>query len=232
MFKSASVHTGGLSFLRGLPIHQAEARSRSAREGQEASTMLRHRGLVPVVAGAVIGTVLTSTMVFRTTQAAFNGTTSSASNSWQTGGAQLSNSSSVSAAFDTATDGTLTGGQSLTRCILITYIGTSAATTGVVLYGTSSSAAGLAGVLNLQIKQGTGTLGAGAACASFSGSSLYNGSLSGFAATSTDYGSGLGSWAPAAGDTQMYQFIVTVPSTTAAQNGSASAVFTWEARAP
>lgn len=194
--------------------------------------MFRYRGLVPVVAGATVGLVLTSTMVFRTTQAAFDGTTSSASNSWHTGGAQLSNSSSATAAFDTATDGTLTGGQSLTRCILVTYTGTSTASTGVVLYGTSSTAAGLAGVLNLQIKQGTGTLGTGATCATFSGSSLYNGSLSGFAAASTDYTNGLGTWTPAAGDTQMYQFIVTVPSTTAAQNGSASAVFTWEAKAP
>jgi hypothetical protein len=191
--------------------------------------MFRDRALVPVVAGVVIGLGFTSALVIRTTQAVFTGTTSTASNSWQTGGAQIGNSSSATAAFDTATDGTLTGGQSLVRCILVTYTGTTTAT-GVKLYGTSGATA-LAGAVTLQIDQGTGTLGTGATCASFTGSSLYSGTLTGFTSTSTGYSTGLGSWTPAANGTQMYKFTVTVPNTTAAHNGSASAVFTWEAQA-
>ncbi|WP_189170321.1 hypothetical protein [Pilimelia anulata] len=180
-------------------------------------------------AGVALGVGLTSLMVVRTTQAVFSGYSSTPSNTWATGGATLSNDATASAVFSQANDGTLAGGQVLSRCIVVTYVG---ATTpaAVRLYATASGA--LNSYLSLVVDQGSGTPGNGS-CTGFSASSagIYSGTVAGFATAANAWGSGVGSWSPTVGATMTYRFTVTVQNHPSAQNATGSATFTWEAQA-
>jgi hypothetical protein len=189
----------------------------------------RSRFLLPV-AGLLLGVTLCSTMIWRTSSALFSGTTSNPTNSWATGNVSLSDDASSTALFNSATDGTLTGGQTLTRCIKVTYTGGVTSGVSVKLYGTATGA--LAPYLNLTVDQGTG--GAFGNCTGFSVTSagIYSGTVSGFATANTNFASGAGSWAPSStGATMTYRFAITVQNTSSAQNLVASGGFTWEAQA-
>jgi hypothetical protein len=171
---------------------------------------------------------LTGAMVLRTTGAVMTGSTSTASSSWQTGGAQVGNDFSGSALFSTATDGMLVGGQTLTKCVVVTYVGTTAAA-GVRLY-VQSVTGSLKDYLNLTIDAGTSTSVTGD-CTGFSGTTIYGPfALGTMAPASNDYATGLDTWAPTAGQKRTYRFTMTVLNVAAAQNSGASGVFTWEAR--
>ena len=67
-----------------------------------------------------------------------------------------------------------------------------------------------------------------------SGSSVYSGTVAGFATAATNFSTGLGTWAPTgtASETRVFQFTYTLdpaaPNTT--QGGTAALGFTWEAQ--
>jgi hypothetical protein len=181
------------------------------------------------VAGVAVGSVLCGTMVWRTSSALFSGTTGNASNSWATGSVSLTDDDSGTALFATGTDGNLTGGQTVTKCIKVTYGGSLTSGIGVKLYGTATG--GLASYLTLTVDQGTG--GAFGNCTGFSVTTagIYSGTLSNFASTATNYSSGVGSWAPSStGATMVYRFTMVVSSSSSAQSTSATGSFTWEAQ--
>lgn len=206
--------------------HRAPRGSR----GSSFSSGSSRRSRLATLVGVVLGLALTATLVVRTTQAVFSGYVSTPANTWSTGGAVISTDATASAVFGQPTDGTLTGGQTLTRCLVITYVGATGPA-AVKLYGTASGA--LAPYLTVTVDQGSGTSGNAGSCTGFtaSTSNIYNGTLSNFAATANSYATGVGSWSAAVGTTMTYRFTVSVQNVAAAQNTSASAVFTWEAQA-
>ena len=188
------------------------------------------RSRIATLLGVLLGLALTSTMVIRTTQSVFNGTTQTSSNSWSTGGATITNDYNATAPFNTATDSTLTGGQQLQKCLVVTYNGATVPA-AVRLYAQSVSGS-LAPYLNLTIDQGTGGTGGGS-CTSFAlgTAAVYSGTLSAFGTASSSYATGVGSWSPATvGAAQTYRFTVTVQNVAGAQNASAQGVFVWEAQ--
>jgi hypothetical protein len=190
--------------------------------------MVRNRARLTMLLGVVLGALLTSALVVRTTEAAFTGYTSTPSNSWASGGAQISNDQTASAIFSQANDGLLTGGQQISRCIVVSYQGQSTPAQ-VKLYGTTSGT--LASALSLVVDQGSGTPGNGS-CTGFAAATGGTGSYTGtVAGLGTDFAHGSGTWAPTLGATMTYRFTITVQNTSAAQNATASAVFTWEAQA-
>jgi hypothetical protein len=192
--------------------------------------MFRSSTRVATVAGVLVGVLLTSTMVVRTTQAVFSGYSSTPSNTWTTGGAVISNDAVGTAVFSLANDGYLNGGQVAEKCIVVTYVGATVPAS-VKLYATASGA--LNTYLNLTVDIGSGGT-TGGSCASFAvgTAAIYSGTVAGFAVAATNFGNGVGVWAPGAiNATRTYRFTVTVQNTPAAQNDNSSAVFTWEAQA-
>ena len=184
--------------------------------------------------GVLLGAALTSTMVVRTTEAVFSNTTATSSNTWNTGGAALTNEAAVTAPFTVGADGTLTGGQSVIKCVSVTYNGATVPAT-VKLYASTVTGA-LAPYLNLTIDQGTGG-GTGGSCTGFAlgTAGVFTGTLggpAGFGTANTQFSSGVGPWSPSViGEKQTYRFTITVQNVAGAQNASASGVFIWEAQA-
>jgi hypothetical protein len=192
--------------------------------------MVFSRGRVTTLLGVLLGLALTSTMVVRTTQAVFNNTTQTSANGWSTGGAAITNDYAATAPFSVAADSTLTGGQTLQKCLVVTYNGTTVPAS-VKLYASSVSGA-LAPYLTLVVDQGTGGAGSGS-CTGFNvgTSGIYSGTLAGFGTAATQFSNGVGSWAPnTIGATQTYRFTITVQNVPGAQNATAAGVFTWEAQ--
>ena len=106
----------------------------------------------------------------------------------------------------------------------------------------SSSIGSLGSHLTLVVTQGTGTVSFGSSCTNFtpdgSGAQIYNGTLSNFAATYSNYASGLSltnasastTWSN--GDSRVYKFQITLPSsdTTGSGLNTGSHSYTWEAQ--
>jgi hypothetical protein len=184
---------------------------------------------LPVLALAVIvGFALTALAVVRASSAAFTATTVNGSDTWNVGTVALTDDDAGVAMFTaTGVKPSSTG----TKCILVTYNGSLAAT--VKLYTQSESTTNAADAsLNLLIEAGTG--GTTSSCAGFAvTSTLYNSTLSSLASSTTNFATGLGTWAPSgSGQTTAYRFTWTfsssAPNTT--QGGSAAVQFTWEAQ--
>ena len=91
---------------------------------------------------------------------------------------------------------------------------------------------GLAGYLDLTVERGSGAAAFGD-CTGFTSAETLTtgGTLAAFAAASTDFASGAGTWAPAAtGESQWYRVVVTLQDDNAAQGLDATVDFTWEAQ--
>ena len=174
-------------------------------------------------ATAPLALLVASLLVWNASSSAFQATTTNGTNSWASGSVAISDDDSGSAMF-TATG--LKPGDTGRKCILVTYGGSLAAS--VKLYAAASG--GLAQYLDLTVEQGTG--GTSGGCGSFAPeSTLFNGTLSGFAAAANNYATGVGNWTPsAAGATKAYRFTYTLRDDNAAQGLAASATFTWEAQ--
>lgn len=183
--------------------------------------------LWPVAAAVVASAALTTTMIGRTSTAMFDSSVQNQNNSWSTGTVTLAANGVASAVFDTATDGTLTGGQAVQKCIQLDYTGTLPAT--VKLYGSVSGTLGP--YLDITVDRGTGS-GANGACTGYSATTgtLYSGTLAGFAVAAPDYANGVGSWSTTNGTSTVYRITATVQNVVGAQGKSATANFTWEAR--
>lgn len=184
-----------------------------------------NRGIVAAVVFAVLVTACgVSIVIMRYSRAAFTGATANSANNWATGSIVLSDDDSGTAMFN-ATN--MTAGQSLVKCIAVTYSGTVTSGVNIRLYGTASGA--LAPYLNLTVEQGTG--GGFSSCTGFTGSQIYSGTVSGFAATYTNFGTGLTGWSPTATpDSRTYRVTVTVQNDNNAQSKTATADYTWEAQ--
>jgi hypothetical protein len=164
-----------------------------------------------------------SVLVMTSSRAAFVDTTDNSSNRFQAGTVELSDDDTGSVLFDVSD---LAPGESRSNCIRVGYTGSLAA--NVRLYGAASGA--LAEFLDLQVQIGTG--GSFGSCGGFSsGSTLFTGTLEDFAASRTDFASGLAGWNGATNPTnRTYRLTVTLQDDNDAQGLSADADFTWEAQ--
>jgi hypothetical protein len=164
-----------------------------------------------------------SVLVMTSSRAAFIDTTDNTSNSFQAGTVVLNDDDGgVSRLFN------LTNmAPSVVRenCIRVDYAGSLAS--NVRLYGASSGSLGQ--YLDVAIDVGTG--GSFDDCTGFSGSNIYSGTLSDFAATRTNFTNGLQGWNGAtSGTNRTYRIRVTLKDDNDAQGLSATADFTWEAQ--
>ncbi|GLY97719.1 hypothetical protein [Actinoplanes sp. NBRC 103695] len=190
--------------------------------------MALNRTRVATLLGVLLGASLTSTMIVRTTQAVFTGSTST-NNTWASGGAEITSDGTGSAVFNSGTDGALVNGQTLTKCIVVTYKGATVPA-AVKLYSSAVAGTGLADYLNVTVDVGSST-SVGGNCAGWALSSTpFTGTLTDFAAMNS-FANGVGSWGPSVVNEKLtYRFTVTVQNVPAAQNKTASATFTWEAQ--
>jgi hypothetical protein len=179
--------------------------------------------LARVVAIAAACLVVSYLIVSRS-HAAFSGTTSNPSSAFASASVALTDDDAGSAMFNASG---MVPGDTATGCIVVTYSGT-ALPVPVHLYGTAGGT-GLAPYLDLDVEIGSG--GAFGSCAGFTpASTLYSGTLSGFASSYTDYASGLATWSPSATpEARTFRFTVTLQDDDLAQGKTASAAFTWEA---
>lgn len=180
--------------------------------------------LAVATATSLLVAAAVSISIMQYSRSAFSSTTANSANSWATGSVVLSDDDTGTAMFSASN---LTAGQSVVKCIAVTYSGTLTSGVNVKLYGTASGA--LAPYLNLTVEQGTG--GGFGSCSGFSGSSIYSGTVSGFATAYTNFGNGLSAFSPSANpETHVYRFTVTVQNDNNAQSKSATADYTWEAQ--
>jgi hypothetical protein len=190
----------------------------------------KEKGLLSLLLIGVLGTVA-GLGVF----GAFSSTTSNPNNEFAAGTVAISDNDSNTAMYNVSNQ---KPGDSVTRCIRVTYTGSLPA--NVRLY-TNSTIGALGPHVNLTVTPGTMPVGtAYPQCTGFTadGGALYTGTLSGFATTHNSYANGLvdfpGSttnWAT--NNTVVYQFTVamsasapdTVQGATTGQH-----TYTWEAQ--
>jgi hypothetical protein len=180
-----------------------------------------------VAAAMVAGLVIAGSLVLGASQAAFTDSTDNGVNNWATGTVVLSDDDSNVAMFNALA---LQPGSTGERCIRVLYTGTLAST--VKLYSASVSGA-LGPYLDMVIEEGD--LGAYASCGGFVAivPAAYNGTLTNLGTTATNFGTGVGTFAPtASGQSKVYRITYTVNATTpdAAQGTVAAATFVWEAQ--
>jgi hypothetical protein len=175
-----------------------------------------------IASGIVVGTASYS---------AFSATTSNPTSNWSAGSVALTDDDNNVALFN-ATG--LKPGSTGQNCITVTSTGSLPST--VKLYGTGAATTNaLSSNITIQILQGTG--GGFGTCTGFTalgtGGTLYNGTLAGFATGSTNFATGLGSWAPTgtASESRVFEFVYTVSPTapSTVMGGTASIGLTWEA---
>jgi signal peptidase len=192
----------------------------------------RRRLLATGVAGFT-GVCLTLTLGWQTSNAAFVGTTSNTTNSFAAGTVTMSdddggNSPSTGTAM-VAITGLNAAAPAASRCITVTYTGDLSAP--VKLYATSLSGTGLGTYLNFTVDVGTG--GSYASCTGFSlGSTLYSGTLAGYASSYTSYAAGLASsWTPTTnGNTKVFRITYSLQNNPAAIGLICGVNMVWEAQ--
>ena len=190
---------------------------------------IRRRALRLNFTAMVLGLLASGAVVLTASQAAFSDTTSNSGNSFSTGNVDLVDDDSGSAAF-TVTN--MVPGQSVTRCIQVTYQGSITDPNAVKLYSGGLTDSGtLASHLNLTVEEGSG--GTFASCTGFTSSaSIVSSTLALFATNNTNYSNGAGTWNPATTpESRSYRISVTLSASApnAQQNQSVTnLVFTWE----
>lgn len=175
---------------------------------------------------------LVSTMVLRTTDAAFSETTANSSNSLTFEDITLVDNDTGSAMF-TVVD--MVPGDTVTRCIRVTYGGD--VDVDVKVYSTGlTDASSVATHLDMTIEEGSDSsaVDGDLACDTFTpdGAAVLTDTLSNFATNNIAHGSGVGAWAPSTGGTKDYRIVITLGSDTpnSAQGAAVTAIeFTWEA---
>ncbi len=178
--------------------------------------------------GALMGVLLCTSMVWRTTSASFSGT-SAAQGSWTAGSVTVTDDDAGQTVFSSAQDGLLAGGQSITRCITVSYLGSLVSGPHIRLHAAASGA--LAEHLDLVVDEGSGSAFGDCAGFAVSTAGLYDGTLAGFATSASSFDTGVGVWAPSVTpQSRSYRFRLTVRNVSAAQNLTATGAFTWEAR--
>lgn len=190
------------------------------------ASLHRRIGLTKM-AGVVLGLGAASGLIWQSSNAALTASTDNGVNSWEAGTVTLVDDDSGSLMFN-ATN--MVPGDSVTHCIEVDYTGSSYDLNPVKLYSSiATDVDTFASHLDVTIEEGSGADFTD--CSSFTGSSLYSGTLANLAATHSDYSNGVSGFTPASGSTaRAYKFVVTLGSDTpnTAQGDSASATFTWE----
>jgi hypothetical protein len=191
--------------------------------------------IVPAAASGLVALVLVSALVVRTSQAAFVDTTSNTGNGFAAGDVNLDDDATT-AMFSVSG---LAPGDTVTRCIRVTYTGSVSSPT-VRLYsggytdvpGPAAGSTGLSTYLSLSVEEGAG--GTSADCSGFTAAStaVSGVTLAGFAAGRTDFATGAGAWEPATSPaSRTYRFTVQLAEATPnAEQGAgvSNAAFVWE----
>jgi hypothetical protein len=197
----------------------------------------KQRWLITILAVAALGSIA-SYGVF----GAFTATTSSSGNEVDTGSVTLGTNAAGSAIFFMPN---AKPGDSVTKCIQVSYTGTINAL--VSLYAGANSVGALGPYVNMTITQGTQATPSFPSCTGFTVQTdsahptgvLYSGTLANFAAIHNTYANGVtadpndGTVGWDAGDTLVYQFQVTLdPSTPASAEGQSTGpvTFDWQAQ--
>jgi hypothetical protein len=190
-----------------------------------------------VAASVTLGVVASGLLVWQASYAAFSATTTNPNNTFAAGTVVLTDDHQPGTALFSAS--ALAAGDSGSRCIAVTYNGSLAAAVRMyVKAGDLTNTTGdLSPYLTLKVEQGTGSQ---ADCSDFVGASnVYNATgsadttktLSDFASTRTDFGTGVGAFAPTGpGQTTTYRVSYWVQDNNAAQGKNDTVTFTWEAQ--
>ena len=191
---------------------------------------MKTRQITQGLVGAAAGLGVCALVIWQASSAAFTGTTENGVNIFDAATITLSDDDTNSVMFDTGVT-PLVPGDAQERCITVEYTGTSFDLDPVVLYGDLPvNTDDFGAQLDLVVQEGTG--GNFGDCTGFvSSSTLYSGTLSDFAATHSDYGSGVTAFTPSSGDvSRTYRFSVTLGTDTpdTSQGDGATATFTWE----
>jgi len=183
---------------------------------------------IAIPAALVASGVVVSTASY----SAFSATTVNPTSNWTAGSVALTDDDNNTALFN-ATG--LKPGSTGANCITVTSTGSLPST--VKLYGTNAATTNaLASNINLTVEQGTG--GGFGSCTGFTpaatSGNLYTGTVAGFGSASTNFATGLGTWAPtgSGSESRVYRFTYTVSSTApnTVQGGTAALGLTWEAQ--
>lgn len=186
----------------------------------------------------IVAVLLVTTMITRTSQAAFVATTDNSGNSFSAASITLTDDDIGSAMF-TMTD--LEPGDSQQACIEVTYNGSVATPSAVHLYsggyvdntGSHALSTGLSTHLNVTVEEGTGA--AFGDCSTFAPSGppiVATTTLAAFDTASGDYLSGAGTWTPSASpESRAYRVTVELDTDTPSEEQGASTTdvqFVWE----
>lgn len=223
------------------------SRSRfAAAPRQHARTATRARRRLTVLAAAVpVGLIVSGTLVWNSSYAAFVATTGTPENSWGTGAVQLSNDHSATALFTTASEGLLVPGSSGYKCITVTYSGNvDTADMGVRLYGSlTTDSAELADALKVTVQMSTTALTPtpDADCLPAFEASPVSYATKSFSAFPTGFGTGIGDangdavgdWRPSATTdrSRTYKISYSLPAGSypaTVQGKRVGMTFTWE----
>jgi hypothetical protein len=175
-----------------------------------------------LITSAATGVLFSGLLVYRSTNAAFNGATTSPSSSWAAGKVAISDDDGASLLL---TSTSAKPGDSGTRCITVTYTGD--LTVPVKLYASSSSGT-LRSYIALTVEQGTG--GSYADCSAITGvSTVFSGNLSTFSSTYTSWSNGVTAWTPTgSGQSRTYRIGWSLDDDDLAAGKPAAITFTWE----
>jgi hypothetical protein len=189
--------------------------------------LLRSNRRFALALPALAAAIVMSLFVLRVSSAGFSATTDNGSNSWQTGSVTLTDNDGGTAMFNASM---LDGGQTVTRCINVTYTGF---TTGThVKMFTTAVSGDLAPYLDVTVDEGTGATDA--ACTGFTddpAAAIFTGTLAAFGTAATSYATGVGDWQPAGSPvTRTYRISTTVQNDANAQGKTAAATFNWVAQ--
>lgn len=190
----------------------------------------RRTGAVAVAGAVVAGLLGSGAFVWQGTNAAFTSTTSNGANNWTAGAVTIGDDDSGTALFNVSG---LVPGNTGSKCIRVTYTGN--VTSSVKLY-VSASSGSLADYVDLVVEEGSGggNVGDFSSCSTFSGSTVYSGTLSNMATTKNSFANGVGTFAPTgSGQFKVYKFTYTLNASTPnnQQSATASATFQWESQA-
>jgi len=195
------------------------------------ASALRSRWAVP--AAILAGVLVSAGFVWQASYSAFSAPTSNPTSNWAAGTVALADDDAGTALFSASG---LKPGSTGQKCIAVTSNGT--LPSAVKLYGTGAATTNaLSSSINLTITQGTGGTFLNN-CSGFTplatGSSLFTGTLAGFASASTSFATGLGTWVPtgSAPETRVFQLTYTLDAAApnSVQGGTAALGFTWEAQ--
>lgn len=211
------------------------------------STRLRSLLLVAVP----VGLVLSATVVWQSTAAAFTASTDNVGNSWQTGSVVLTDSDGGSALFNSTLDGALKPGSTRSGCIRVDYAGSLPATIKLYVTTPTAGATALDPYLVMSVEQGQNVTAATPVAADCSSGFTATGTptfayntkvasdatadqaktMSALKAAAHDYTSGLTVGSAVPQNTSLtFKITYSVVDNNSAQNTQSQATFTWEAR--